>query len=154
MAMRRAAIRVDWRKTILLVCLVLGAAFFFFEVGVRLLPADAVQYEIQVSNNGGPAVTRTGVISNPATVARWRAAMTAGVEGTSGHFLVSTLIAQWRVEITCVPLSYYSASYVFLWHGLPIESVSPVGTCDEQYMISRGGLPDLQTHYVEDLVQP
>ena len=152
MAMREAPVRGNRRKVILLICLALLAAFVLFEIGARLLPADAVQYEVQISTNGGPVITKTGAVTDPATVARWRAAMTAGIEGTSGHPLVSTLIAQWRGDQMCAPLGSYSASYVFLWRGLPIESVSPVGTCDEEYTISRGGLPDLRTYYVEHLV--
>lgn len=149
--MRWAANR---RKVIVVVCLALVAAIILFEIGVRLLPADEVQYQIKVSINGGPVITRTGAITDQSTVARWRDAMTAGVQGTSGHFLISTLIAQQRGEIVCAPLESYTASYVFFWHGLPIESVSPLGTCDEQYIISRGGLPDMNTHYIEHLIQP
>jgi hypothetical protein len=150
-AMRGTSVWGNRRKVILLICLVLVASVVLFEIGVRLLPADAVQYEVQGSNNGDSVITRTGTITDSVAVARWRDDVTGS---QSGQFLIGTLIAQSREEITCSTLGYYSASYVFLWHGLPIESVSSLGTCDEQYMISRGGLPDLQTHYVEHLVQP
>ena len=56
-------------------------AFLAFEVGVRLLPPDAVQYTIQTINPIGPDSTMSGTITDPATVARWRAAMTARPDG-------------------------------------------------------------------------
>ncbi len=149
--MRLEAIWGTRRRALMTICLLLVAAFAVFEIGVRLLPADAVQYKIQVSNNGSPTITRTGTITDTATVARWRAAVTAD---PSGQFLVGVLIAQRRGEITCAPLSYITASYVFLWHGLTVEAVSSLQTCDEQYTISRGGLPDLGAYYVTLLVQP
>ena len=149
--MRSAPVRRNWRKVILLVCLALVAAFVIFEIGVRLLPVDAVQYEIQVSNNGGPVITKIGTITDPATVARWRAAVTAE---PSGQSLVGTLIAQQRGEITCAPLSSAAASYIFLWHGWPIESVSTLPVCTETSMISRGGIPDLGTYNIELLIHP
>lgn len=151
MAMRGAAVRGNLRTVILLVCLALVAAFALLEIGVRLLPADAVQYEIQTSFNGGPVITRAGTITDPATVARWRAAVMAQ---QSGESLVGTLFAQQRGEIMCSQSGGSFASYVFLWHGLPIESVSALPTCVARYMISRGGIPDLGTYIIDPLVQP
>ena len=152
MVIRRASIRGNRRKVILLVCLLFVAAFALFEVGVRLLPADAVQYEIQTYFNGDLVSTRAGTITDPATVARWRAAVTAQ---PSGESLVGTLIAQQRGEIMCAGgLSSSSASYVFLWHGLPIESVSPLPICYARYMISSGGIPAPGTYFIDPLVQP
>ena len=146
-----ASTRGNPRKVILLICLALVAVFVLFEVGVRLLPADAVQYEVQVSTNGGSVITRTGAITDPETVARWRAAVTAD---PSGQSLVGTLIAQQRGEITCAPLSSAAASYIFLWHGWPIESASTLPVCTETSMISRGGIPDLGTYNIELLIHP
>ncbi len=153
MAMQEAAVQVrsNRRKAILLVCLALVAAFVLFELGVRLLPADAVQYKIQTSFNGGPVITKAGTITDPATVARWRAAVTAQPTGES---LVGTLIAQQRGEIMCSGSGGSFASYVFLWHGLPIESVSALPTCIARYMISRAGIPDMGTYIIDPLVQP
>lgn len=146
-----AAIRGNWRQVVVKVCLLLLAAFIIFEIGVRLLPADAVRYEVQVSTNGGPVTTRTGTITDPATVARWRAAVTAK---PSGELLIGTLIGQWRRQYNCSVLSYSSASYVFLWHGLPIEAVSSLPVCTEPYAISSGGIFDPRTYYLTQLVQP
>ncbi len=149
--MRWAKRRGTRRRVITLACLLLVAAFVLFEIGVRLLPADAVQYEIQTSFNGGPVITRAGTITDPATVARWRAAMTVQ---PSGESLVGTMIAQQRREITCAGLGSSSATYVFLWHGLPIESVSALPTCIARYMISSGGITALGTYEIDPLVQP
>ena len=151
MVIRGAAIWGNRRKVVLLVCLALVAALVLFEIGVRLLPADAVQYEIQEAADGGPVITGAGTITDPATVARWRAAITAQ---PSGESLVGTLIAQQRGEIMCSGSGGSFASYTFLWHGLPIESVSALPTCIARYMISRGGIPDLGTYLIDPLVQP
>jgi hypothetical protein len=151
MATRGAAVWGNRRAVIPLVCVALVAASALPEIGVRLLPADAVQYEIQTSFNGGPVITRTGTLTDPATVARWRSAVTAQ---PSGESLVGTLIAQQRAEIMCSGSGGSFASYVFLWHGLPIESVSVLPTCVARYMISRGGIPDLGTYIIDPLVQP
>lgn len=149
MAMRGAAFRGNRRKAILLVCLALVAAFVLFELGVRLLPADAVRYQIQTYFNGDLVSTSAGTITDPATVARWRDAMTAQ---PSRESLVGTLIAQQRGEIVCTGLGGSAATYVFLWHGLPIESVSPLPCV--RYVISRGGISDMGTYIIDPLVQP
>ncbi len=151
MAMRLAAFRDNWRQVVVRVCLLLLAAFAIFEIGVRLLPADTVQYVIQISNNGGPVISRTGTITDPATVARWRAEVTAK---PSGELLIGTLIGQWRGQYNCSVLSYTSASYVFHWHGLPTESDSTLPVCTEPYAISSGGIFDPRTYYLTQLVQP
>ncbi len=145
---------VHWgnrRRLIVMVCLLLVALFAVFEIGVRLLPPDSVRYETQLSTNGGPTIIRTGAITDPATIARLRAEATAQ---PSGHLLIGTLIGQWRGQDTCAPLSYYSATYVFLWHGVAIETFSSLPTCDEQYTVSSGGLPDPRTYYVAQPIQP
>ena len=151
MAMRLAASRDNWRQIVVKVCLLLLAAFAIFEIGVRLLPADAVRYEVQVSTNGGPVTTRTGTITDPATVARWRADVTAN---PANELLIGLLIGQWREQYTCSYLSTFNASYVFLWHGLPIESVSLLPVCFERYQISSGGIVDPRTYNIPHFVQP
>ena len=127
--------------------LLVVAGFVLFEVGVRLITPDAVRYDVQVTTNGGPPITRTGTITDPNTIARWRAAVT---ETPSGHLLIGTLFSQ----NTCAPLSYETVSYVFLWHGIAIEAVSSLSVCTEEYMISSGGLPDPRTYFVAQLVRP
>ena len=66
------------------------------------------------------------------------------------HLLIGTLISQ----DTCAPLSYQTASYVFLWHGIALEEVSSLPACDEEYQIWTGGLPDPRTYLVTQLVLP
>ena len=149
--MRWAAFRDNWRQIAVKVCLLLLAAFAIFEIGVRLLPADAVRYEVQVSTNGGPVITKSGTITDPATVARWRAEVTAN---PASELRIGILIGQWREQYTCSVLSYFGASYVFLWHGLPIESVSLLPVCFERYQISSGGIVDPRTYNVPHFVQP
>lgn len=150
MAMRLAAFRDNWRQIVVKVCLLLLASFALFEIGVRLLPADAVRYEVQVSTNGGPVTTETGTIADPATVARWRAAVTAN---PASELRIGLLIGQWREQYSCSYLSTFDALYVFLWHRLPIESASLLPVCFERYQISSGGIFDPRTYNIQHLVQ-
>ena len=142
--MRMAASQRNWRTLFVRIALLLVAAFAVFEIGVRLLPPDAVRYAAQETLNGEIVFTKSGTITNPATIARWRAAMTAT---PSGKFL-------WQQGGTCAPSGAYTATYVFLWHGLPIEVVSSLTGCRADYGISSGGIPDPRTYYVARLVQP
>lgn len=151
MARRVAAFWRKYRPILLRILLILVAVLVVFEVGIRLLTPDTVRYDLQVSTNGGPTITRTGTITNPTTIARWRAAV---LETPSGHLLIGTLIREWQKQINCAPLSYATASYVFLWHGLVMESVASLPVCTEEYTISSGGLPDPRTYFVPWLVQP
>jgi hypothetical protein len=124
-----------------------GGGLVLFEVGVRLLTPDTVRYGVQVNTSGAPTTTQTGTITDPTTIAHWRAAVT---ETPSGHLLIGTLTSQ----NTCAPLSYETADYVFLWHGIAIEAVSSLPVCDGEYQIWTGGLPDPRTYFVSQLVQP
>jgi hypothetical protein len=142
--MRMAAFQRNRRVRFVAIGLLLAVAFTVFEIGVHLLPPDAVHYAAQETINGETVFTKSGTITDPATIARWRAAMP---ETPSGKFL-------WQQGGTCAPLGYYTATYVFLWHGLPIEVVSSLPGCGEQYEISSGGIPDPHTYYVARLVQP
>jgi hypothetical protein len=151
MSTRVAAFWRNHRTIFIRTLLLLVAVFVIFEVGVRLLTPDAVQYDVQVSTNGGPVDTRTGTITDPTTIARWRVAFT---KTPSGQLLISTLIRQWEKQITCATLSSFTASYVFLWHGITLEAVSSLPACDEEYQISSGGLPDPRTYFAPQFVQP
>lgn len=151
MSTRLAAFWHKWRAKVIRVLLLLVGLFVIFEMGLRLLTPDAVQYDVQVSTNGGPPITRTGTITDPTTIARWRAKVTAT---PSRYLLVGTLMREWGKQDTCAPLSYLTGSYVFLWHGIAIEAVSSLPVCDEEYQISSGGLPDPRTYFVPQLVQP
>lgn len=149
--MRLTSPQGNRRRVFVIMCLLVVGGFAVFEIGVRLLPPDAVRYETQLSNNGGPAITQTGTITDPATIARLRAEATGK---PSGQLLIGTLIGQARGQEACAPLSYYSATYVFLWHGVTVESFSSLPTCDEQYAISSGGIPDPRTYYPAQPLQP
>ena len=149
--MRLVAFRDNWRQIVVKVCLLLLAAFAIFEIGVRLLPADAVRYGVQVSTNGGPVTRETGAITDPATVARWRAAVTAN---PASELLIGLLIGLWREQYSCSASGTFDASYDFLWHGLPIESATLLPVCFERYQISSGGIFDPRTYNIPHLVQP
>jgi hypothetical protein len=137
----------------LIAVFVVFVVFVVFESAVRLIPPDAVHYTVEYSLNGGPVTTKTGTITDPKTIARWRAAMTAT---PSGRLLFEFVIRQWQGNpFTCAPLGYYSASYTFSWHGLPLEGVSRIpNTCLEQYEVSSGGIPDPRAYLVDSLIQP
>ncbi len=148
---RVAAFGDDHRRTLAGMVLLVVAVFVLFEVGVRLITPDAVRYDMQVTTNGGPAITQTGTITDPKIIARWRAEVT---QTPSGQLLLGTLIREWREQDNCAPLSEFTASYVFLWHGIVIEAVSSLPVCTEEYMISSGGLPDPRTYFGPLLIQP
>jgi hypothetical protein len=148
---RVAAFGHKHRRIITWLGLVAIGGLVLCEVGVRQLPPDTVRFEVQMSTNGGPTVTRTGVVTDPKTIARWRAAVSAT---PSGQLLAGTLMREWRGQDLCAPLGYFTASYVFLWHGIVVESVSSLSVCTEEYMISSGGLPDPHTYFVPLLAQP
>ncbi|HEX8996016.1 MAG TPA: hypothetical protein VF812_08290 [Ktedonobacterales bacterium] len=144
----RSSFRRGWRTRLFTALALVAAAFFAFQIVVRLLTPDAVRYQSRLSNNGQPAITKTGTITDAATVARWRALVTAR---PSGKLIFAALMGQWQGTDTCAPLSVYQASYVFLWHGVPIEVVSTLQSCDSSYMVSRGGIPDPRTYLIEPL---
>ena len=143
------------RRRALAVIAALVAVFAVFEVGVRLLPPDAVQYEIRTGINGGKITTTTGVMTDSATVARWRAALLAE---PSGQSLLDFYVAKWQGRDMCRRLGLYSATYRFTWHGMPVEVVSPAPApnCGGKgvYQVSSGGVPDWNTYVVDPLPQP
>jgi len=117
-----------------------------FEIGVRQVTPDSVQYAAQFQINGTVVAAKSGTITDPATVARWRVAMTAT---PSGKYV-------WQGwHSTCAGENPYSYTYMFLWHGLPTEVVSQAPDCGgEQYQISSGGITDPETYFLPTLVQP
>jgi hypothetical protein len=128
----------------LLVCVLLG-----FEIGVRLLPPDAVRYTIQTINPDGSDTTVSGTITDPATIARWRAAMTARPNGT----LIKSYQLRWQGN-GCAPLTLTLATYTYTWHGLPVEVVSVGPGCGGVYQVTSGGTPDWNTYVIDPLPQP
>ena len=144
MSKETAVPRRTRRALVVWIALLLVAAFAVYEIGVRLLPPDAVHYQAQLTTNGETVFTKSGTITDPATIAHWRAAMT---QMPTGKFLLQPLGS-------CAPLSNYTAMYIFLWHGLPIEVVTSLPYCGEQCVVSSGGIPDPRTYFIPWLVQP
>jgi hypothetical protein len=126
------------------VALLLVVLFAIFEISVRLLPPDAVRYEIQFYPYGAAPSSKSGTITDPTTIAQWQSAVTAN---PNGRFI-------WQTGGDCSQSSDFTATYVFLWHGLPIEVVSQLPSCFAQYKVSSGGIPDLRAYQIAPLVQP
>lgn len=122
------------------------ALFVAFEVGVRLITPDAVGYTVE---SGGPIsdpVTRTGIITDPATVARLRAALSSPAQTTS---LKDAYLSAWAGD-GCSYGSWSATTLRFTWRGLPVEVVSPGPGCAFEWsQLSSGGLPDPQLHLID-----
>jgi hypothetical protein len=142
-------------RRVLALIAVLVVAFVAFEVGVRLLQPDAVSYQIErfpnpySTGSGGQYSAVSGTITDPATVARWRAAMTA----KPAEPIANSYLRSWWQDIYCIGPTF--ATYTFTWHGLPVEVVSDApAACGESLQISRGGIPDWNTYTIDPLPQP
>lgn len=132
------------RRMVTLGMAVALALFVAFEVSVRLVTPDAVQYQIVTINPVGPSSTRSGTITDPATVTRWRAAMTAHpIERLSDAYFT----AWWGNGCSYGTVEVATAR--FTWHGLPVEAVLPGPGCASGTLLSSGGLPSLQTYLVD-----
>jgi hypothetical protein len=148
---QRLAIRWRTLRPVLLKgALVLGIVFAFIEVGVRVLPPDAVHYDVQEYTNGELIFSRSGIVTDPATISQWRAAVTS-IPSPTNETLISALIHAWRKDEMCAPLGSTVVSYVFVWHGFPTESVTSLPVCGPLCMISSGGIPDPRTFIVSVL---
>ena len=123
--------------------LLLVVVFAAFEIGVRLVTPDEVQYTAVAQFDGTVYSSTSGTITDPATVARYRAAMTAT---PSGKYV-------WQGwHSTCAGTDPFSYTYTFLWHSLPVEVVSQAPFCTgDQYQISSGGITDPRTYLI---IQP
>lgn len=130
------------RRRKLAVVATLVVVFATFEVGVRLLPPDAVQVSAREYYADRPVRDGVfgGTFTDPVTVARWRAAMTAKPDG----LLINSYVAQWQ-GATCRG-RYVVATYTFTWHGLPVEVISTEPSCAGSYQVSSGGIPDWYTY--------
>lgn len=140
---------VSRRRAWVIVVALLALGFVAFEVGVRALPPDAVQYSIQTINPVGPGSTVSGTVTDPTTVARWRAAMTKRPDG----LLIETYIARWQGAV-CSVGTHIAATYTFTWHGLPVAVVSSEPTCIGGYQVSSGGIPNPRTYIIAPPVLP
>ncbi len=121
----------------------LVVVFAAFEVGVRLLPPDAMQYTVETVNPAGPGAAVSGTITGSVMVARWRAAMTAKPD----ELLIASYLA--AAGAACAGGTYSVATYTFTWHGLPVEVVStgPKGACGpDEFQVWRGVIPDWYTY--------
>lgn len=146
MSMRRY---FSWRRALAVIA-ALALGFVVFEVGVRIVPPDAVSYDIQTIEPFGPEGPHShGVVTDPATIARWRAAMTAH----PSRPLIEGYLARWQ-GVGCSYGTVTVAAYTFTWRGLPVEVVSPGPGCVGGYQVSSGGLPDWNTYLLDPLPQP
>jgi hypothetical protein len=132
------------RIKMVIIGVALAVVLAVFEIAVRQVRPDAVRYDVRQTTNGTVVFTKTGTITNPATVAQWHVAVTRQPSAT---FL-------WQLGGNCAPLTTTSANYVFLWHGVPIETVSSLPSCGDFYMVTRGFLPDLHLYSIDPLLQP
>jgi hypothetical protein len=133
------------RRTVLIGLAVALVLFVAFEVGVRQITPDAVSYEIVTVNPVGPGRTQSGAITEPATIAKWRSAMTA----QPGKRLSDAYFTAWW-GTGCAFGTTVSGTVRFTWHGLPVEVASPAPGCAfMSSVLSSGGLPAPQIYYVD-----
>src|SRR5579884_1643151 len=150
MSERLATLRRNLRPILFKGALVLVIVLALFEITIRVLPPDAVQYDVQEYTNGELVFSRSGTVTDPTTIAQWRAAVTASPSPTN-ETLIDALIHAWRKDEICAPLSSATVSYVFLWHGFTTEAVTSLPVCGPVCTISSGGIPDPRTYDVSIL---
>ena len=130
------------RLTLLAFVVALVAAL---EISVRQITPDELQYSVVQTTFGHTDFSFSRTITDPATVARWRAAMTAT---PSGQYI-------WQTGGACAGgVTFYNISYTFLWHGLPVETVDLLPSCAQRFEVSSGGIPDLHSYNVSESFQP
>jgi hypothetical protein len=118
-----------------------------FEILIRIVPPDAVQYTRQTSLGGGPITTITGTMTDRATIAQWQARVMAHPQGL---LLTDVYLAQWQGTLNCsATYGQVVGSYRFTWHGIPVESVALARTCGGRYEVSSGGLTDPRLFVVD-----
>lgn len=146
----RRHLPTGWKRRALTVVFLL-IIFLGFEIGVRLLPPDTIYYTIVTRHPNGPDTTVSGTVTNPATVARWRATMTAQPSGQPvlGIYMSSLIGAN-----NCSRGQYMIPTYSFLWRGIPVEVATYSPSCVPRIQVSRGFIPDWNTYFVEPLPQP
>jgi hypothetical protein len=133
-----------WSRILSLIMLAL-ALFVAFEVGIRFIPPDAVQYRIQTINNDGSGTTRAGTITDPRVVARWDAALRL----QPAKSLFDAYTSAW-FGTGCSYGTIEIATARFTWHGLPVEVVSPGPSCaGGDSMLWSGGVPDPMTYQMD-----
>lgn len=137
-----------WRRAPALIAALL-ALFVAFEVGVRLIEPDAVTYDIQTIEPAGPPGPHLhGEVTDPATIARWRAAITAH----SGDTILHAYEERWQ-SAGCANGTEFVVTYTFTWHGLPVEDVTNGPSCAGGYEVSHGGLPNWNLYLIDPLPQ-
>lgn len=142
------------RRRILVTIAIVALLFVAFEIGVRLLPPDAVSYRIDEHNltaTGIVVTTISGTVTAPKTVARWRTALT---DQPPAQSLFGIYLSNWEGTDTCSRGGYDIATYRFTWHGLPVAVVSTAPSCAGRMQISSGGIPDWNTYLIDPLPQP
>jgi hypothetical protein len=132
------------RTKVVIIAVALAIVLTGYEIAVRQVSPDAVSYDVRETTNGTVVFAKSGTITDPATVTKWRMAVT---HQPSERFV-------WQLGGNCAPLTTYTGRYVFLWHGWPIETAASAPTCGDLYVVTRGGLPDPHLYLVAWLVQP
>lgn len=134
-----------WRRNALIGLAVALALLVAFEVSIRQITPDAVQYQIVTYPLMGHERERTGVVTDPATIATWRAAVSA----QSDKRLWDAYLSDWS-GAGCSYGTITSGTLRFTWHGLPVEVASPGPGCAWVWLqVSSGGLPDPHLHLVD-----
>ncbi|HEX8981914.1 MAG TPA: hypothetical protein VF792_04020 [Ktedonobacterales bacterium] len=70
-------------------------------------------------------------------------------EQPASELLPTVYLHAWLKLDSCATLGYFSATFRFTWHGLPLEVVTPAPACGYGwYEISSGGLMDVHAYLI------
>lgn len=139
--------RVRRGRALLASVLVAALLVAAFEVGVRIVAPDAVEYRtVMIQPFGDPNVfTHAGTITDRVAIGRLRSALTAQ---PASMRLWDIAMAHAQGTDECSVGTTYSGTYRFTWHGLPVEVVSQASVCGSLYEVSSGGWTDPTTYFV------
>lgn len=140
------------RRALIAVALAL-LLFAAFEVGIRLITPDAMEFTLnfipchqsQLFCTTPPR--RSFVTTNQRMIAMYQALLAP--PNTSQPLAVAYLTAWKNVGCPPGPLTNYT-TLRFTWHGIPVEAASPGPGCEAQWsQVSSGGLPDLNMYVLD-----
>lgn len=151
--MRRVRRWMTPRQRWLVFVVALALLFVAFEMGIRLITPDAVEStitfvpcKVQSLCTTTMPLSRSGRTTDPRTIAMYQALLAPPNESKS---LVASYLATWG-GATCAPLTTYTVTLRFTWHGIPVEAASPGPGCDNGWsQVSSGGLPDLNMYTLD-----
>ena len=141
------------RRWMILLAIAL-ALFVAFEVGIRLVTPDAMEFtlsfvpcKVQSVCSSTPPPRRSFVTTDPRQIARYQALLEPPNET---KLLVDAYLEAWTgVGCPPAPITNYT-TLRFTWHGIPVEAASPGPGCDNGWsQVSRGGLPDLNMYTLD-----